>query len=938
MSTGATPESTNSVPRLCGRGCGKPPHAGKCSKPSPTSGAANDSSAGTTKATASSTQKRRPANVGPRYQVTGLPSEPATSRSVWERSRVDPYGRPVGPEEVWSGDPETAQVVVQSLKRAFFPDTSPASPEDTQHQRPQQSLPPSLSEERALRLFHKYDSDLDLCVHRLTSIIGGGVQGVRYAHLLSKKPAPTRSPAAQRRSSQAAAALTAADAEGTPSNKPPGQPTKGVKPPSRPPNTANSTAASAAIVDPTTWMRWSRDTMKLLKSGNLITFSELVALEVQGKDLLKSTGGVNLTEKTLGYMNQVHAALDAIRSRVRRVRFGVVQCHDACSGTNPVALAQFDAQLENLRAVPVHIDELKYFERMSRVAHEWYDDTIKVLDHNRKSLSRKSVNLPVESVAQEQTNSARSSSRRSRARSKPRPGKNGNFGSSSASDRNQVPLLSGSVVRDLLRTARDIPFDIRARHHSLSKLQARLDLLAVEVKDLALPDPLLHDPYDNASSKPSIDRIESVLEKVFREGFAPDGTSTLQNSLRAAKAWIASSSPACTQKLRVKHVREMIAAADKIGVDLSAHQRRLNELVDKAQGWLARVHEVLPSLHSIRHKPTRQTVMGAVPSVAVTKPTLKQLDTLLAEEAHMPVDLASKRSKKTQAVFDAADTARDWLENFQLVVQEQISVDSDGETAASVVAKIMKEAQNLLVDAEDIPVEIPESREIFMNLKLREWSVKSDALLRSTEQQTDSATSTKLNVDECQAMVTELNGLLREACSNSRERSIKKSEVSGATRLIKIVSDFTRWQKRCNQLLASSRISSIEDWEAVINDGHQLPVDVCKPIAKLVSRVEAAKVWLAKASALVQPRSSGPSNDSPVTETPKVGVWTLKQLKNLLRSSSAVASDANRVYDQVSHVVDMLAAWTASTKAVLDTKCTAKVGQEVRCVDDPTTY
>ena len=1031
--------------KICHRGCGKPPHKGGC-RPLSANASGVQSGASSPPAAALSSvpapapvpapaYKRVPAKVGPQYQVVGLPTEPSKDPSDWQRSRTTPHGHVVGAREVWSGKEEEAAQVMQELARTFYSATSKS--QQDKNAAPRASAQTQFSEERALQLVHEFHGNLDHCVFRVASTLGGGTLADRYDHLLLAPPsATTRSFAPQRRGGAASLSSQSdspsSDASESLTASSDGKEGGGV-----------NVDLGTEEVDPAMWQRWSRETQRMLKSATgaesisdpsaRLEFDDVVRRAEYGEQLVQQSSAAmhSLTERNLSYMNQLHTAVDRIKTRLQKTRSAVLQCHDACSGGDPVPLADFDSRLHSLRVLGINVPELSYFEQMSRTAHEWYTASQDILDHHSKSVARRiapagaeeaivgvtrSTEQSIGSISSPtQTEDSRGFDQPRRSRRRPK-GNQGDKPEEShrcrrATEKQHAATLPGlatskkkdlipiEMVRAVVARGCALPFDVRARQRSLHKLLSQLELFEMELRDIVHPDPLLVDgehwhtyasgcadsgssnqspnqrrgsrsgpsPHAGLSSsfsfetpppaqKPSLAEAVAVVARVRAHGFAVMHLSELEENIAQATTWIEAAQPKNTLRLRPREVRELLGRVERLDLDLSNEKAPLAAALSKATDWLARVHSALPTTSRRRSSTSSSGANHARNSDGnggpPQKPKLEALQQLLAEGQSVPVDVS--RGKRTQAVVQAAEHAQDWLEHFRSVVAQVVPTPADGEhpvgtdreagspldsesqTPASPtrVAEVMRQAEQLLSEVENIPIAIPESLEIWTELKLHHWSVTTLEVLGPPDADATSTSRTFLSLERLETLFKDLEVILSEAgLHDARARNRKLKSVPGAARLATLLEGVTKWKVKCNTLRTAPAISSLNDLEKAIAEGQALRIDVATGVQQLKERRAKGQQWLETAQQCLARTncSGGQLTSNSNGESSKVAFpWTPAKLKAFLAQKHAVSTDSLDCHRTLTEVYNDIVEWESEVRKVLAAPGTALPNERVR--------
>jgi len=351
---------------------------------------------------------------------------------------------------------------------------------------------------------------------------------------------------------------------------------------------------------------------------------------------------------------------------------------------------------------------------------------------------------------------------------------------------------------------------------------------------------------------PKLEDLEADLlaTKVnLKEGAA------LRQLMKHIREWCAGAEKAVTETPDLKCLQQLIGAGELLPVSFPVLLEMLQAKLAQAEAWVERVRNAVPQKKTRKNAVTEKVEFG-------------EMKSLLTEVSGMQVDMR-ERDHMAQVV----ETAEDWIGR----VREAMDAGEESTLAA---------LENLLTEADSIPVGMDEHQLLVCEIKARRWTSDVRETLKATDR----------GVEVLWAHLDDFEAIRQEMPLDATAKN--KFTVEEEARLKEVVGMVQVWQEKVKRAMANKRGTTLVTYQELIDEAAAIPVDLSsysEPVKMILNK---AAIWSEAHTSLIRAclkgsggEGNGADSKAAVGQQPsdeKISPVTLSALESCLQAAEKV--------------------------------------------------
>ncbi|CAM9302903.1 unnamed protein product, partial [Chrysoparadoxa australica] len=204
-----------------------------------------------------------------------------------------------------------------------------------------------------------------------------------------------------------------------------------------------------------------------------------------------------------------------------------------------------------------------------------------------------------------------------------------------------------------------------------------------------------------SEKKPPVGRVREICTEVTAAGVDYPEAREVVKLVKSVDRWFVATEAAVAGPVGMKELQALRSKAATLPVDLGQVVTDLDEKLEKANSWLERVKKAVPKQRTSRRK-SDDVTEGVV---------LSEVKGLLSETVGVEMD-----DREIGQMNELVETAEDWLSRVREALES-------GEVAA------LHELEELLQEAQGIPVTMDEKQVLTVGVKARQWQARVHQVL-----------------------------------------------------------------------------------------------------------------------------------------------------------------------------------------------------------------
>ena len=268
---------------------------------------------------------------------------------------------------------------------------------------------------------------------------------------------------------------------------------------------------------------------------------------------------------------------------------------------------------------------------------------------------------------------------------------------------------------------------------------------------------------------------------------------------KKVREWQNDATSALAQTPDLKQLQSLLASGESLPVTLGKELRALREKLATAEAWVERVRNAVPL------KKTRK-------NADVEKADFGQMKSLLQEVSGMQVEV-----RERDQMAAVVETAEDWIER----VRE--AMNSGEESTLSAL-------EELLAEADSIPVTMSEHQVLLCEIKARRWATRVREVLGRDKDN---------KLEALEKLLIEFE-TIREALPLD-PRAKKSYKMDEEVKLRGVVAAADSWKAKVKRATAAKKGTPLHRYSTLLEEAAKIPVNLeqhTKPIVVVLSKAE----------------------------------------------------------------------------------------------------
>ena len=316
--------------------------------------------------------------------------------------------------------------------------------------------------------------------------------------------------------------------------------------------------------------------------------------------------------------------------------------------------------------------------------------------------------------------------------------------------------------------------------------------------------------------------IYALEADILGSGLELREAGPLLDLAKKVRDWQSDATSALAQTPDLKQLQSLLATGESLPVTLGKELGALREKLAAAEAWVERVRSAVPL------KKTRK-------NADVEKADFGQMKSLLQEVSGMQVEV-----RERDQMAAVVETAEDWIER----VRE--AMNSGEESTLSAL-------EELLAEADSIPVTMSEHQVLLCEIRARRWATRVREMLGSDKDN---------KLEALEKLLVEFEAI-REALPLD-PRAKKSYKMDEEVKLRGVVAAADTWKAKVKRATAAKKGTPLHRYSSLLEEAAKIPVNLeqhTKPIVLVMTKAEEWRKQHAALLRLCAPRAKKATSD-----------------------------------------------------------------------------